>query len=245
MDNKKIPTVAGTIIIVIIAITFGVFVWVYERGQEDVAVVTTPILVHKNLPLQTTSPVPSLSNEPEGTCEYTEKEIAVPKELAANKVVFTHDIRQAIGKNVEGYGCLSILGNITKELVPPDDINKETVDSMFAHGGLVLKDILANQNEFQVTKILEVTKHGIGTIDSGSGPIYFLVLTDKTGDLFQIATVMLEENGADGRGDIAILRTPSKDYLLTPDNFDKYDSKTGKSDFMFRLEPEENLESFL
>lgn len=34
MDNKKIPTSVGTIVIVIIAITAGVLVWKYEKQQE-------------------------------------------------------------------------------------------------------------------------------------------------------------------------------------------------------------------
>lgn len=34
MDNKKIPTCIGTIILVIIAITVGIFVWTYEKGQD-------------------------------------------------------------------------------------------------------------------------------------------------------------------------------------------------------------------
>ncbi|MDP1883970.1 MAG: DKNYY domain-containing protein [Candidatus Moranbacteria bacterium] len=40
IDNKKIPTILGTSIIVIIAITVGVFVWKYEKMkiQEDVQV---------------------------------------------------------------------------------------------------------------------------------------------------------------------------------------------------------------
>lgn len=34
MDNKKIPTSTGAIILVIITITAGVFVWVYEKEQN-------------------------------------------------------------------------------------------------------------------------------------------------------------------------------------------------------------------
>ncbi|MFZ2189097.1 MAG: hypothetical protein WAV73_06065 [Candidatus Moraniibacteriota bacterium] len=34
MDNKKIPTLSGTIVIVIIAITAGMFVWQYEKNMS-------------------------------------------------------------------------------------------------------------------------------------------------------------------------------------------------------------------
>jgi hypothetical protein len=35
MDNKKIPTCLGTAILVVIAITAGAFVWVYEKNQQS------------------------------------------------------------------------------------------------------------------------------------------------------------------------------------------------------------------
>ncbi len=34
MNNKKIPTCLGTVVLVVIAITAGAFVWVYEKGQS-------------------------------------------------------------------------------------------------------------------------------------------------------------------------------------------------------------------
>ncbi len=36
MDNKKIPTIVGTFIIIVIAITVGVFVWKIEKNQKGV-----------------------------------------------------------------------------------------------------------------------------------------------------------------------------------------------------------------
>lgn len=243
--NKKIPAAVGAVIIIIIAITFGVFIWVYEKGRTDVVAVNIPVPMQKNSPPQATSDVASVFNETSKECQYTEKEITVPEALATGEVIFTHDIRQAVGPSIDGYGCLTILGNVAGELVPPDDINKDTFDAIFAHNGLVVRDILADKNRFKVIKIVEVRAQGIKAEYGGAGPIYFLILADDTGTLFQIATVMLQENGAEGKDDIAILRTPSKDYLLTPYNFDKYDPTTGKSDFIFRLEPEENLEPFL
>ncbi len=37
MDNKKIPTRLGAVILVVIAITVGGFVWVYEKNQGSIA----------------------------------------------------------------------------------------------------------------------------------------------------------------------------------------------------------------
>jgi len=48
MDNKKIPTHLGTAILVIIAITAGVFVWVYEKNQSlDAGALQTPVVQKK------------------------------------------------------------------------------------------------------------------------------------------------------------------------------------------------------
>lgn len=45
MDNQKIPTSVGAIVLAIVAITSGVFVWVYEKNQgtieTDLAIQTT------------------------------------------------------------------------------------------------------------------------------------------------------------------------------------------------------------
>lgn len=58
MDNKKIPTSIGAIILVIIAITAGMFVWVYEKGQNWGVVTMQPQIVQKN------SGAEKMTNEP-------------------------------------------------------------------------------------------------------------------------------------------------------------------------------------
>ncbi len=35
------------------------------------------------------------------------------------------------------------------------------------------------------------TKHGITTVDSGPGPIYYVILRDDQGDVYKVATVDL------------------------------------------------------
>ena len=168
-------------------------------------------------------------------CEYTEKELQIPQELSAGEVIFTKDIRQAIGKSGD-YGCLKYLGSIHRELVPPDTINGEMLNMMFEHEGRTVEAIPARMKTFHVTGILEVTKHGIGTIDSGPGPIYFLVLRDEAGELYNIATVELYENGGKyGDEDIAEIHSGSKVYPFNIDTFDAYDPNTSKTHFQFRL----------
>lgn len=169
-------------------------------------------------------------------CIYTEKEIPIPKELLDGKIMFTKDIRQAIGKGHD-YGCLSKLGKVTRELLPPDEINRKNIDLSLSYQGSVLQEIPTGTKIFHVVKIFEVTKRGISTIDSGSRPIYFLVLADEVGDQYWIATVSLYENGGIGDRDIAELRIDSNIYHFNRDSFQEYDPRTAKLYFKFRLEP--------
>ncbi len=64
MDNKKVPTLIGASILVIIAITVGMFVWRYERGYDnalDTQKITAPIV--GDIQAQPKKNVTSLSEE--------------------------------------------------------------------------------------------------------------------------------------------------------------------------------------
>ena len=172
-----------------------------------------------------------------GTCTYFAEEIIVPNELESGKVIFTKDIRHTVSRS-GGFGCSSGLNEANGKIVAPDRINKKNIDAMYAYKGIQLEDMRAGEKEFKVTKILKVASRGMFS----SGPKYYLILSDiKTGELYSIAIVSLFDNGAGyGQKDIAVLRTQSKDYPLNYNNFYEYDSKTAKSKFNFRLDPEEN-----
>ena len=45
MNNKKIPTLIGTTVLIIIAITAGMFVWKYEENQGEIQ---TDVNVQRN-----------------------------------------------------------------------------------------------------------------------------------------------------------------------------------------------------
>lgn len=47
IDNKKNPTSIGTIVLVIIAVSAGVFVWAYEKEQNQDAVAETQVTLKK------------------------------------------------------------------------------------------------------------------------------------------------------------------------------------------------------
>jgi len=80
---------------------------------------------------------------------------------------------------------------------------------------------------FNIVNVIEVTKHGISTIDSGSGPIYYLVLKDQNNVLYKIGTVMLGINEEDlflSFRDSFQLINPQSVKFLSPSSFDTKNS---------------------
>ena len=145
-------------------------------------------------------------------CIYTEKEIPVPPEFAGGKIVVFQKAYQAIGKNVEA-SCLPILGKIDKQLVGPETMNNLTIGrGYFEERGQYIADVEINKM-LRVERIFAVTKHGINTIDSGPGPIHYLVLSDDVGELYQIATVSLGSNKGE---EFLNLVLSSGTYVLSP-----------------------------
>jgi hypothetical protein len=50
---------------------------------------------------------------------------------------------------------------------------------------------------FYVIDVVEITKHGFWTIDSGSGPSYYLILKDQNNILYKISTMALGSHEED------------------------------------------------
>ena len=61
--------------------------------------------------------------------------------------------------------------------------------------------------------MMAVAKHGITTIDSGSGPIHHLILKDSKGNFYQVATVSLGINKGD---EFLKAVSASEEFLLNP-----------------------------
>jgi len=129
-------------------------------------------------------------------CIYTEKSLPVPQQLTEGKIVVVKDAYVALGHDEE-YSCLQNLGNIDRKIVGPEAINNITIgEKYFTAKGLTVKP-LKKGTSFNLTEVIEVTKRGISTIDSGPGPIYYLILKDKNDNLYNIATVSLGLNQED------------------------------------------------
>lgn len=163
------------------------------------------------------------------SCIYTSNKISVPEEIAGGEIIVARDSYVATGVDEE-YSCLKNFRNIDNEIVGPENINNPTISRRYyIDKGLSLKKLIKGTS-FKVVAIISVTKHGISTIDSGPGPIYFLILKDNSGVLYKIATVSFGFN----KEDLFLAFINNKETagsslgLLNYESFDeKRNSKTG------------------
>ena len=151
-------------------------------------------------------------------CIYTENKLLVPEQLTKGKIVVAKDAYLAIGHDRE-YSCLKDFGNIDRKIVGAESINNLTIGRhYFTDRGLTVESLKRGAS-FHVVGVVAVTKHGLSTIDSGSGPIYYLILKDQNNISYQIATVSLGINKGDEFLSFVDTNTPSI-KLLSADSFD-------------------------
>jgi hypothetical protein len=131
------------------------------------------------------------------SCEYTETALAVPEPLSAAVLTTARTAYVGVGRDAD-FGCLKQLGSIRNEIIGPEAINNVTVGKKyFERIGLTVLP-LPNGTTFRVTGAIRTIKHGLlSTIDSGPGPLDFLVLKDTKGDTYSLATVSLGMNEED------------------------------------------------
>lgn len=130
-------------------------------------------------------------------CIFTEKILPAPEELAKGEIVVAKNAYLAVGHGkVWDYACLKTFGSIDREIVGPEDINNITIGRRyFTNRGLSVES-LKKDSSFIVTNVIEVTTHGITTIE-GSVPLYYLILKDDNDILYQISTASLGANKED------------------------------------------------
>lgn len=127
------------------------------------------------------------------TCIYTEKEISLLPSMAKSKIYISRPTAIVRGIDYDYY-CLAEMGRITNTLSQAS----EAKHYKYKNANRKI-DYLDSDSSIELTpiKIISVTKHGLSTIDSGSGPIDHLILKDKAGELYEVATVSLGINKGD------------------------------------------------
>lgn len=139
------------------------------------------------------------------TCTYTEKEIKISDELSnldlvlANDVYLinakTEDLNNKMGVKLfmdQSYteNCNSNLYNVNL-ILESIEFKKYFEEYGFIENSSIKANILNKGKHFKIEKVFLVTKHGIGTIDSGPGPTVVLVLIDENNLEYKISTVYL------------------------------------------------------
>ncbi len=117
-------------------------------------------------------------------CIYTEEEKALPQEFQGVILVGEKFASIYTGEDGEGLACTKMLGSIEKFI-----INGPNAAPALSYGARELKSI--DGMRFTLKEVISTTKHGIGTIDSGSGPTNWLILEDESGTKYRLATVYL------------------------------------------------------
>lgn len=155
------------------------------------------------------------------SCIHTEEHFPVPDQLAKGELMVAKDAYLAKGYDPE-YSCLQDFGRIDKEIVNPEEVNNITVGRRyFIDRGLTVES-LKKGTSFRVVDIIAVSEHGISTIDSGGGPTYYLILKDRGGAVYQMATVSLGMDESDlfmSFVDLSKPSDPSYVELLGLDSF--------------------------
>lgn len=180
------------------------------------------------------------------SCIYTESALPVPGQLAKGEIIVAKDAYQAVGLDKE-YSCLKNIGNINKQIIDRGTINNPTVGSRyFTKNGQTVEPLKKGMS-FRLVDVIAVTKHGINTIDSGPGPIYYLILQSQDNILHKISTTELgisKEELFLSFADPSQLTNPSVIKLLSWESFAESD-KEGKNSLTYTGKLTELPESYL
>lgn len=114
-------------------------------------------------------------------CNYTEEDLPVVADL--KEAVFTLEKDASVVRGSDSdYSCVESLQGIRNDIWSSENI--KSIRSFYERKGRTVES-LPRGKRFTLQKTVAVTKHGISTIDSGPGPIEFLILKDEEGELYQ------------------------------------------------------------
>ncbi len=124
------------------------------------------------------------------SCIYTETILPVPSQLIGKELVVVQKAAVLMGRD-EDYSCLMYLGDrLNRKILGPNYLYDTYLRKYYTDKGFFF-ETLEKDLMLQVVGMAAVTKHGISTIDSGPGPLYYLILRDKSNRLYKVATVYL------------------------------------------------------
>jgi len=114
-----------------------------------------------------------------GFCPYTSEPAPVPPELAGATLRLEQDAYLVTGKSPER--CGGALASIEREIVSRNVVSGSTAGAgYFEDQGRSLEPLPAGAT-FTLRGVVGQRKHGLFAIDSGPGPLYYLLLDDAQG----------------------------------------------------------------
>ena len=117
-----------------------------------------------------------------GGCIYTEQLQPLPQWAQNSTIKMEQDMYLIKGVNKSDLAhCTESFNNINNEISTYSGDNKTGRSTEFFPAG----------KSFTIKKVISETEHGLYTIDSGPGPLVYLILEDEQGTLYQIAAVWL------------------------------------------------------
>ncbi|MFV8250305.1 hypothetical protein [Bdellovibrio bacteriovorus] len=147
------------------------------------------------------------------SCVYTEETKVVSAKFSNAKIRLIRPAAILRGTDKE-YQCLAEMGAITNKIVEA----KYAIHYRYQIENLQTETVDAGSNlEFEIVKMIAVKKHGIKTMDSGSGPIEHLILKDQHGNLYEVATVSLGLNAGDEY--LKAITSDGQEIILNPEAF--------------------------
>ncbi len=180
-------------------------------------------------------------------CVYSERNLPAPTDLANREFVVANGAYVAVGRGGD-YSCLEKLGSIERQIVGPDAIENYSIGRKYFTSQGLKVETLKKGMTFRLTGVIAASKHGISTIDSGSGPIYFLILKDRNDTLYRIPTVGLGINRSDLFMSLVDSSQPydaSSIKMLDSSSFNKTSQREGKNAITYSGELVEVTRDFL
>ncbi len=123
-------------------------------------------------------------------CPYTETVAETPPELVGATVQLDKD--QWVGMGMRKGACGKFIKSIENHIINNESINNITVGKKYFEGRGLTVEVLARGEMFKVEKVVAKRNHSLlSRIFEGSSTIYYLILRDANGELYEVATVFL------------------------------------------------------
>jgi hypothetical protein len=117
------------------------------------------------------------------SCEYTVSNDPMPDAYKNRQFIVNTSAYTEEGKDRD-YACLSI-SNFNLNWENSGGWSSAELQDYYRDTDRIYKPV-ASSTVFHIVKFIKVTKHGIGTIDSGPGPLPVAILADEQGNTYMI-----------------------------------------------------------